>query len=496
MFKIFTEKKRARISLILFLGLFVLFQWGYGQCLETIEVSGSEVIYVFRCDGQFVMPLGFEEVEVLIVAGGGGGGYGNSAGGGGGGGVVYLESMSLEEGTSYPVQVGKGGAGAIQSNERGENGSNSVLNGYEAIGGGGGGSNSTDQAKRQGKNGGSGGGNARFANQNSSNAVPGQGNAGGGYANLNNNENSPAAGGGGGGAQSPGENGGNQGNSSSGGNGGKGKEFSVLSQLEFDRVAGGGGGTAFPGQGENQGIGGSGIGGDGKSDIGGNGVPNTGSGGGAGWNGGGKGADGIVVIRAVFRILPVIWDDISVNHHSESRTNILKWAINKEWESSHFEIERSIGGIDKFERIGEVASSGWSGKVNHYQFKDEALSQLGGWVYYRIKQIDLDGSFEYSDTFSVKVPISNSGKDVWKIYPNPFQGNDLKVALMDGEAYHGEEIRVNIVSAANSIAPFVVKEKDKLSQRTYEILSSANPGIYIVQLQWDDQVQNLKVLKR
>ncbi len=185
-----------------------------------------------------------------------------------------------------------------------------------------------------------------------------------------------------------------------------------------------------------------------------------------------------------------------LNYDPNDKLNQLRWSINKEWESSHFEIERSIGGIDAFKPIGEIESVGWSGKVNQYQFQDGDLPPLGGWLYYRIKQVDQDGSFEYSDTYSVKVPISNSGKEVWKIYPNPFQGEDLNVALMDGEAYHGEKIKVNIVSASYSIAPFVVKDKDKLSQRTYEILRSANPGIYIVQLQWDDQVQNLKVLKR
>ena len=233
------------------------------------------------------IPSGSVSATVLIVAGGGGGGFTNCAGGGGAGGVIS-NAQTLSAG-SYSVTVGAGGAGGTVS-AAAVNGSNSVFNGYTAIGGGAGGTNITP---RNGASGGSGGGGS-YGGGTGAAGTSGQGNAGG-----NGNSSGNNSGGGGGGAGGAGGNA-NVVSSSAGGSGGAGATYTIGGSSYL--VAGGGGG----GTDGTSGTGGSGIGGIGGSPstsggAGGNATANTGSGGGGGGGGfgntsGGNGAAGIIVI--------------------------------------------------------------------------------------------------------------------------------------------------------------------------------------------------------
>ncbi len=102
--------------------------------------------HVFTADGSFVA-IEAMDVEYLIVAGGGGGASTKNSivRGGGGGGAGGLLQGSASISGSQSVVVGGGGAGRAQ-NENGtaENGGNSSVFGFTAIGGGGGALNVTD----------------------------------------------------------------------------------------------------------------------------------------------------------------------------------------------------------------------------------------------------------------------------------------------------------------------------------------------------------------
>lgn len=60
-----------------------------------------------------------------------------------------------------------------------------------------------------------------------------------------------------------------------------------------------------------------------------------------------------------------------------------------------FDVERSIAN-DDWQKIGLVPGSGNSNSANHYSFIDEDIPNASV-LYYRLKQIDNDGSYEYSN---------------------------------------------------------------------------------------------------
>jgi hypothetical protein len=95
-------------------------------------------------------------------------------------------------------------------------------------------------------------------------------------------------------------------------------------------------------------------------------------------------------------LLPI--DLISFSGVVENRKNNLFWSTASESKSDYFEIER-MDGLE-FTNLGSVKSSGYSDARSDYKLVDEfPLEKIS---YYRLKMVDFDGNFEYSDLISLE----------------------------------------------------------------------------------------------
>ncbi len=99
----------------------------------------------------------------------------------------------------------------------------------------------------------------------------------------------------------------------------------------------------------------------------------------------------------------------------------LNWKTETEVNNFGFEIERQVGGLQSavstFVKIGFVSGNGNSNSPKEYSFTDK--NPTGGSKFqYRLKQIDNDGQFEYSDV--VEVEIIPLKFELSQNYPNPF----------------------------------------------------------------------------
>ncbi len=477
-------------------------------CLETIILPGSETtferVFIIRCNTSWNIPGTNEneepvdEAEVLIVAGGGGGGRGTSAGGGGAGGLIYITSELLPFGTVESVIVGKGGIGSTNTNASGRNGSESSFLGLIVSGGGGGGS--TNSGVRTGNSGGSGGGGAasndvRNDSNSGGNALggsneslsPGLG-SNGGTGNRQGNSNN-RGGGGGGGASGDGD----DGNGNSGGNGGSGISKNITGSSVIYSAGGGGIGNTTNGVGGSSGIGGTANG----TGANRNGRQNTGSGGGATTSGnGGAGANGIVIVRQTFRILPVEYLHFDVNFKSEERTVDLNWATGKEWESSHFEIFRSIGNIRDWKSLGDVNAMGWSNSPVDYMFTDSQLPLAGGMVYYQLKQVDLDGQFSMSKIVSVRIPPTQENGRIWVVYPNPTHGDKLNIELLNLNGLRDEKIQIKLIHPNGFIRNFEGVNLDLLSENILSHLKITSKGVYMLVISNGSEIEYHRLIFR
>jgi photosystem II stability/assembly factor-like uncharacterized protein len=101
---------------------------------------------------------------------------------------------------------------------------------------------------------------------------------------------------------------------------------------------------------------------------------------------------------------------------SKNRKVELNWTTVTELNNSGFEIQRSNDKTD-FEKIGFVPGYGTTTEKHFYSFLDDKT--ISGKYYYRLKQIDFDGSYKYSDIIETEVN-QEFNYSLEQNYPNPF----------------------------------------------------------------------------
>ncbi|MES1218450.1 MAG: PQQ-dependent sugar dehydrogenase [Bacteroidota bacterium] len=109
-----------------------------------------------------------------------------------------------------------------------------------------------------------------------------------------------------------------------------------------------------------------------------------------------------------------------------NNTVFLKWKTENEINTSHFVIERSIDG-SQFKNIGTVSTNGNNyGGVFDYSFTDvDAANQQSLLLYYRLKIVDINGSFKYSNVINISLPNS---PEKLTVSPNPVF-NETRITL-------------------------------------------------------------------
>jgi len=99
----------------------------------------------------------------------------------------------------------------------------------------------------------------------------------------------------------------------------------------------------------------------------------------------------------------------------------LYWETASEVNNYGFEIERRHDDISEWKKIGFLEGNGSCTNPNSYSFSDKKVSKFTN-LKYRLKQIDYDGTYEYSPEISVilgKIMLPNEFT-LYKNYPNPF----------------------------------------------------------------------------
>ncbi len=158
--------------------------------------------------------------------------------------------------------------------------------------------------------------------------------------------------------------------------------------------------------------------------------------------------------------LPVRWISFE-GYLTEQRQAVLTWKT-EETNVSHYEVERSVNAKD-FQVIGTV-TAGATGSA-HYSHTDPA--PVFGRAYYRIRQIDFDGTFSYSRMIS----LASEGNNELFAYPNPMHD---RATVELGTTYIG-----STVSLVNSAG--ITLEQLEVKQATLNLdMQKYAPGIYLL----------------
>ncbi len=109
--------------------------------------------------------------------------------------------------------------------------------------------------------------------------------------------------------------------------------------------------------------------------------------------------------------LPVVLINFEVRRNKDKLK--LEWQTSQETNNKEFVIQRSQD-LRNWDNLSFVIGNGYSEKVHYYEYEDK--DPFDGINYYLLKQIDFDGSYEFSNVISAYL---SKQEEPIRIYPNP-----------------------------------------------------------------------------
>ena len=100
----------------------------------------------------------------------------------------------------------------------------------------------------------------------------------------------------------------------------------------------------------------------------------------------------------------------------------LDWQTSQELNSDHFDLFKSADGHD-FSLVTSIKAAGSSNVSKNYSYQDNSPN-TGSNVYYRLKQVDIDGKYTFSSVVKLAIGMSTTAV----VYPNPFN-NDFTISF-------------------------------------------------------------------
>lgn len=176
---------------------------------------------------------------------------------------------------------------------------------------------------------------------------------------------------------------------------------------------------------------------------------------------------------------------LSFAGRAEKEYNTLLWKTASEEQFSHFEIERSHDGIS-FEYIGTETARGTPALGASYEHRDRELQPL---TYYRLKIVDKDASYEYSNIVS----INRERETYVRIYPNP-TNNWIK---LNASVSSNTDVNIDILDALGREMASQKITSDSVGKLATDIdVSSFTSGSYILRIADGKNVMTRVLMKK
>lgn len=159
---------------------------------------------------------------------------------------------------------------------------------------------------------------------------------------------------------------------------------------------------------------------------------------------------------------------------ADERKVVAEWSTSAETDFDYFELERSADGAS-FHVIGRIQGAGYNTQTVHwYSFTD--TDPLSGINYYRLKAVDLNGSYEYFNVLSITVNASRS----FVLYPNPANGEAVKAHL------NFEPSSDDLITVRDVAGQVIFRQRAILLHNNSVLTEGLKPGVYMVTYQSKD----------
>jgi uncharacterized repeat protein (TIGR01451 family) len=198
--------------------------------------------------------------------------------------------------------------------------------------------------------------------------------------------------------------------------------------------------------------------------------------------------DGTAIINPEAGALPVILIYFNTLLQQNKKVNIT-WGTSMEINCKYFDVERSIDG-NLFTTVATLTGNGTTSLVHNYTITDEIKAVTSPVVYYRLKQVDLDGKKTYSQINAVRLKKENRQLIV---SPNPFAlyvniniewaRNELvKLKLLDASGKEVVRRSISIIKGSNFIR--------------LDDLVKLQAGNYFIEIASQEEKVSQKILKQ
>ena len=172
---------------------------------------------------------------------------------------------------------------------------------------------------------------------------------------------------------------------------------------------------------------------------------------------------------------------------------MLSWITATELNNSGFEVQRSrhterSRSVTAWESIGFVTGNGTSTEVHTYSFVDQ--NPIAGVSFYRLKQIDFDGTSEYSNAIEV-IYGAVAEFALEQNYPNPFN----PTTKINYSIKEKGNVELKIFDLLGSeIVTLVSEEKNPGNYEVFFDASNLSSGVYLYTIKSGSFVQTRKML--
>ena len=161
----------------------------------------------------------------------------------------------------------------------------------------------------------------------------------------------------------------------------------------------------------------------------------------------------------------------------------LNWITASEVNNDFFMLERSVDG-QNFTDLERIDGAGQSKELVYYTFTD--YNPMSPISYYRLRQVDFDGTIAYSPVVRVEIEAFLL-KDEVKIYPNLIPKYQNSLINMNVPGISGREYKIQVITTTgkiiNEYAGYAMEDIV-----TFNVSAQDNDSIYIISLQVNDQV--------
>ncbi len=172
------------------------------------------------------------------------------------------------------------------------------------------------------------------------------------------------------------------------------------------------------------------------------------------------------------------------------RTTLLNWKTENEVNTSHFVVERSVNG-NNFNSIGTVSAAGNNSGVLNYSFTDlDVMNQQSLIIYYRLKMVDQNGEFKYSNIISVTLADITGAIS---IAPNPV-ASEARVTVTapeDGRVHYKV-----VDNSGRTVLQNTVSVRKGITNTLYIDMRNLSSGMYFLNVTGAGLNKNLKVQKQ